>query len=827
MEIVSGAPGAPPRIPASADALTGLSAVQVEQRQSRGEVNVVPPPNTRSYKRILREHAFTPINTILYAIAIVLIVLGLWGDALVTGGLVVANVVVGMAQETRAKRKLDHIALLSRPRATVIRDGREQVIDPAEIVRDDLLVLKPGGQVLVDGTLLRANALSVDESLLTGESDPVLKPAGGRVVSGSFAVAGGGVYQAEQVGEQSLAQRMTQSAQAFRATQTPLQQEVGFVLRAIAFLAVALTVQWAAAYYHAHHDLPLRESVQAAAVLVSLVPQGLSLMTTVVYAIAAVRMSGKGALIQRMNAIESCSHVDTLCLDKTGTLTSNKLELREVRSLAGDLSAAQIRARLEVFAASVSDGNRTIDAILAAGAGVRRPVRDEVPFTSERKWSGLYLEDAGAGGVYILGAPEVLAPALRPGADFHELEHEWQEAGLRVLLLAHRPDAVALHDSRGQPRLPADLRPLALLCFADELRDEAQATLNRFTEAGVSPKIISGDNPETVAALARQAGIASTKTLSGLDLDNWDDAQLEVVVQDVNVFGRVTPNQKERIVRLLRRNGHYVAMIGDGVNDVPALKQADLAVAMAGGSEISRAVADVVLLDDSFAALPRAFQEGQRILRGMEDIVCLFLARTLSLAFVILVVALFAVDFPVTPKHNSLLALLTVGIPTLAMAAWAQPGLTPRHIVVSTTRFVLPAAVSIGFVCLVVFFFFLRTMDDIGVARTAMTTTAVLCGIVLILFVDPPSPAWVGGHGLRAGHRQTMLALGMLALFLVALIWPPLTDFFGLSPLPFTAHAMLVLVVIGWAVSLRWLWRLDPRALLAGLRRRTSAHGDQ
>ncbi|HEU5423484.1 MAG TPA: HAD-IC family P-type ATPase, partial [Nitrolancea sp.] len=703
MEIVSGVAGVPPRTAAGADGLIGLSAAQVEQRRARGELNVVPPPSTRSYRRILREHAFTPINTLLYAIAIVLIVLGLYGDALVTGGLVVANVVVGMTQETRAKRKLDRIALLARPRATVIRDGREQVIDPAEIVRDDLLVLKPGGQVLVDGTLIRANALTVDESLLTGEADPVPKTAGSRVVSGSFAVAGGGVYQAEQVGEHSLAQRMTESARAFRVVQTPLQREVGLVLRAIAFLAVALTVQWAVAYYRAHHDLPLRESVQAAAVLVSLVPQGLSLMTTVVYAIAAVRMSGKGALIQRMNAIESCSHVDTLCLDKTGTLTSNKLALREVRSLAPDLTAAQVRARLEVFAASVSDGNRTIDAILADGPGVRRPIRDEVPFTSARKWSGLYLEDAGAGGIYILGAPEVLARAMAPSADFAELEQEWQEAGLRVLLFAYRPDATPLHDNRGEPRLPGDLQALALLSFADELRDEAQATLDRFTEAGVSPKIISGDHPETVAALARQAGIHSTKTVSGLDLDNWDDAQLQVVVQDVNVFGRVTPSQKERIVRLLRRDGHYVAMIGDGVNDVPALKQADLAVAMASGSEVSRAVADVVLLDDSFAALPRAFQEGQRILRGMEDIVCLFLARTLSLAFVILVVALFAVDFPVTPKHNSLLALLTVGIPTLAMAAWAQPGLTPRHIIVSTTRFVLPAAATIGFVCLIVF----------------------------------------------------------------------------------------------------------------------------
>jgi len=379
---------------------------------------------------------------------------------------------------------------------------------------------------------------------------------------------------------------------------------------------------------------------------------------------------------------------------------------------------------------------------------------------------------------------------------------------LRVLLFAYRPDIVPLHDERGEPQLPPDLVPLGLLSFSDVLRPEVQATLKGFAEAGIQLKIISGDNPQTVAALARQAGFArDIQTVSGLDLAEMDESQLAKVAEEATVFGRITPQQKEKLVRALRSRGHYVAMMGDGVNDVLSLKQAQLGIAVQSGSQASRAVADMVLMEDSFAALPMAFREGQRIIRGMQDILRLFLARTLYMTLLILGAAVVGVAFPVTPKHNSVLALLTVGIPTLALAVWAQPGELPRSVLRSVWHFVASAAFTVAVVGLAVYLGFLLTMGNEDIAQSALTTVTVLCGLVLIPFVEPPAPAWVGGDVLSGDRRPAFLALGMLAAFVVILLVPALRGFFELRLLPLLDYVLIGVVVIAWGFVLRFAWR--------------------
>lgn len=804
--------------------IQGLSESEVLARRAQGQGNDVKLQTSRSYADILRQNVFTFINTVLFAIGFVLILMGRTGDAVVTAGLVLLNVIVGVWQEGRAKRKLDQIALFTRPQATVIREGRERVVDPVEIVLGDVLVIRPGDQIVVDGKVIgpedgRAYA---DESLLTGESDRIPKRMGDAMLSGSFCVAGSVMATVTHVGAASFAQQVTAGARAFRQIKTPLQRDINFVIRLMVLLATQLGVLLTISYVLRH--APVVEMVQIAAVIVALVPQGLFFMTTVTYAMGAVRMAGKGALVQQSNAIESMSHVDILCLDKTGTLTTNRIKLNAVHPLG--VIEDELKDRLGDFVASASSSNLTSDAIGAAFKGHVRRVQEQVAFSSERKWSAIAFEDDSWGGVYVLGAPEMLQPYLSSPSPVNGAQvgsrwgpcDDWTAQGLRVLLFAHRPEVMPLFDANGEPQLPADLMPLGLVSFSDELRPEAQAALAGFAEAGIQIKIISGDNPQTVTALARQAGLSrEAQAVSGLDMAEMDEAHFTQVAQDATIFGRITPQQKERLVNVLRSRGHYVAMIGDGVNDVLSLKQAQLGIAMQSGSQATRAVADIVLLDDSFAALPAAFREGQRIVRGMADIMRLFLTRTLYVTLLILFAEVAGLAFPLSPKHNSILALLTVGIPTLGLAAWARPGTPPRNVLRSMRHFVLPAAFTVTVIAFSLYLAYLLTAHDEGIAQTVLTITTVLCGLVLIPFVEPPTPAWVGGDELSGDGRPTYLAVGMLALLIVIVLAPPVRRFFELASLPLLDWLLIGLVVAVWGFFLRFAWRVNLFDRLLGL----------
>lgn len=552
------------------------------------------------------------------------------------------------------------------------------------------------------------------------------------------------------------------------------------------------------------------EGVRAAAVIVALVPQGLFFMTTVAYGMAVVRVVGKGALIQEANAVESTSHVDLLCLDKTGTLTTNAIKLETVLPVAGSWGGDrdELKAILGDYAVSAQGGNRTTAAIRDALGGQARAIKEEVSFSSEHKWSALAFDDPALPGMYFLGAPEVMQPHLAAAAALDSLTEELALQALRVLLFAHSEEVSTLRDARGEPRLPSGLTPLCLVSFSEELRPEARATLRHFCDLGIELKIISGDNPQTVAALAGQVGLpVGGGVVSGLDLDAMSERELEEVAEKTTVFGRITPPQKERLVRLFRRTGHYVAMVGDGVNDVLSLKQAHLGVAMESGAQATRSVADIVLLGDSFAALPIALREGQRIVKGMEDVVRLLLTRTLYVMLLVVATQIVGVAFPVTPKHNTILALLTVGVPIFAIAAWARPGPPPASVIRSASRFVWPAAFTISVVAGAIYLYYLGTTGDVDIARTALTTATVFCGLLLIPFVEPPTQAWVAGDELSGDWRPTALAMGMLGLYACVMAIQPLREFFELVSLQVTDYALIGFVVILWALLLRVIWR--------------------
>jgi cation-transporting ATPase E len=820
----------------------GLSEEEVRDRRSRGLGNSAPPPTTRTYGRILRENVFTFVNNVLFVLGGALVLVGRPLDALVSVGVIGINTAVSVVQEVRAKRTLDRVALLTRPRARVIRDGRELELPPEDLVLGDIVKVRPGDQVVLDGRVLEGR-MEVDESLLTGESELVGKRVGDQVYSGTFCVTGAATFEAVAVGDRSLANTITAGARAFRRVLTPLQEQVHLVVRVLLFIVVYL--QLLLALRALLRNVPLPEAIGDATVLASLVPNGLFLSIAIAYALGSLRIIRFGALVQQANAVESLSNVDVLCMDKTGTLTANRLKVVAIQAVDGDED--RLRAALGTLAASASARNKTSEAIAEAFPSRSQPVAAEVPFSSARKWSALALApgdgaaDSGIErGVLALGAPEMLQPYLSRPADerrWSELEHRadsWAGQGLRVLLAAYHPDARLLHEDGDGTRLPDGMSPIGAVALSDQLRPEARETLEAFQAAGVSPKIISGDSPETVTALARQAGLGpQLRMVSGSELD-VDDAELAGVAEETTVFGRVSPQQKARLVRALRSRGRYVAMIGDGVNDVLSLKASNLAVAMHGGSQAARSVADIVLMNDSFASLVPAVREGQRIRNGMQDILKLFLTRISTVALLIVGSLVIGV-FPIAVRNGSAVTLFSVGIPTLALAVWAKPGpVSRRSLGRDLAAFTLPAAVLSSVIGLLLFYVALlahaglpdqpnrmtlgRFLEAVRSAtppaQTTLAVFLVLCGLLLLVFVAPPNGWWAVAAPLRGDRRPLFLAVGLAGLFAIVLASPLRLVFALQAPSPAELALVLVAVVV-WAsvLWLAWSRRLVERFL--------------
>jgi len=797
---------------------SGLSESEVLARRAAGLGNNVKLQTSRSYRQIFQENLFTFINAMFFAISVVMFLLHRVGDGILVVIVIFGGVLVNIYQEIWAKQQLDKIALLSRPKATVIREDSEQNIDPSEIVLGDLLLVQPGDQILVDGQIVGDGRIEVDESLLTGESDLILKQGNMPAYSGSFCVSGTAFYETHQVGTDTLAFKLMAGARAFRRSATPLQTEINVVIRVFMLISCFLWTLVGISFFSSSYSLA--EIVQRAAVVAGLVPAGLLLAITLAYGLGAVRMVGQDVLIQQSNAVESLSNVDTLCLDKTGTLTTNQLHLREI--FAFDRPQSEVVTLLGDYAASTTAGNKTTEAIAKLSQGIvqaRRP-KAEVAFSSARKWSAIAFDDPDQRGVYVLGAPEILASVIPLTAELKDLIQNQAQQGLRVILFAYSPDPTAIQDP-DHPQLPSSLVPLALLSFDDQLRPEAYETLQGFFAAGIEVKIISGDNPQTVAALAKQAGLgADIQVISGQELAEMDETQFAQAAETFNVFGRISPDQKAKLVQKLRLAGRYVAMIGDGVNDLLSLKQANLAIAMESGSKATRGVADIVLLKDSFAALPRAFLEGQRIRNGIQDVLKLFMIRTFCVTLLIFATAIVTDSFPLQNKQSAVVALIGVGFPTMFIPIWAKPGLLPRRSMVrSILHFVIPATLTLTFVSLFVYLFYLvvAVLDlppgsglaevNHAVPRSALVTILIMGQLLLMSFLKPPTTAWVGGESLSGDWRYSIVAIALFGLYLLVLAVSPVRQFFELYPLGIVNYLFIGLIALEWCLVLRFIWR--------------------
>jgi cation-transporting ATPase E len=824
-----GAPGGTP---------LGLTDAEAAARRAAGQGNDVRARTSRTYWEILWQNAYLGINGPLIVIALLLLIAGMPVDAALTACPVIANIAIGVVQEARAKQQLDRIALLNRPKAIVVRDGAEREVDPAELVVGDVVVARRGDQIVVDGTIVGSGRAELDESLLTGESDPVSKDRGDDVYSGTAVVSGTLTYETEKVGEGTVANRLLGEARGMHDDQTPLQRGIATTIWAIAGLVVLVGALVAVTGLPGD-SFSSRETLRAAGVLVTLVPQGLAIMVTVTYAAGALRVTRLGALVQRRNAVESMSRVDTLCVDKTGTLTTQRISFAGLEPLGTwavstatvpNATAAVLRpvdSALGTVAASTRAPNRTTEALATTLPAPALALDDEIPFSSERRWSALRFAlptppdrapegesgDEGRGlrlrpgSVFVLGAPAALAPSLAHQADpVTARAATIAEGGVRVLLAARAADGCALRDPEGRPTLPPSLEPVALLSFVEELRPDARETLAEIAAAGVDLKVISGDDPSTVEAIARRVGLElDAPAVSGVDLAALDDAALEAAVGSASVFGRVEPNLKARLVAALRARGRYVAMIGDGVNDLLPLRRAHLGIAMESGSAATRGAADLILLGDAFAVLPKAVVEGQRILAAMEATLIILLARTFYVLLIVAGAALAGLPFPFTPRQNSALAFATVGIPLIVLALWVPPKRSPRNLVLETLRISIPASFAVAALALPVYAAAVEAGGTVAETQSILTTLTVFCGLGLLPLIYPAEPDPSMSRLMRAW--PWLLSVLMAIVYIVILELPIAREFYELVKLPIETIVALLLLGIAWTGAIHLIRR--------------------
>ncbi|GAY09353.1 HAD-IC family P-type ATPase [Pseudonocardia sp. N23] len=694
---------------APTDVTTGLTAAEVAERVAAGQTNDVPARASRSVGEIVRANVFTRFNAIVGVLFAIILVIGPIQDGLF-GFVIIINTGIGIFQELRAKRTLERLAIVGEARPRVRRDGTSAELSPSAVVLDDVIELGPGDKIVVDGIVLAADGLEVDESLLTGESDPVHKLVGDQVLSGSFVAAGGGAQQATKVGREAYAAKLAEEASKFTLVNSELRSGIDRILKIITWLLVpaAALIIWSQ-FRTVGNDLSeaLRGMVAA---LVPMVPEGLVLLTSIAFAVGVIRLGKRNCLVQELPAIEGLARVDTVCADKTGTLTENGMRLARVDSLGAH---AEPQAREALGALGVSDKrpNASLLAISEACTSPGWTVSATQPFSSARKWSGASFGDRGN---WILGAPDVLLP--EGSADRAAAERIGSE-GLRVLLLGSSAGQV------DDPAGPGDIDPVALVVLEQKVRPEAAGTLAYFAEQDVEVKVISGDNALSVAAVASSLGLTGAHApVDARELPETMEA-LADEVDSGTVFGRVTPAQKRAMVGALQSRGHTVAMTGDGVNDVLALKDADIGVAMGSGSPATRAVAQIVLLDDSFATLPHVVAEGRRVIGNIERVANLFLTKTVYSVLLAIAIGAIGVPFPFLPRHLTLIGALTIGIPAFFLALAPNTERARTGFVRRVLRLAAPSGI-IAAAGTVITYLIVRT--DVGATEIQQKTAAVL-----------------------------------------------------------------------------------------------------
>jgi cation-transporting ATPase E len=779
----------------------GLSDAEVAARVAAGKTNDVPSRASRSVADIVRANVFTRINAILGVLLAIVLATGSLINGLF-GLLIIANSGIGIIQELRAKKTLDSLAIIGQAKPRVRRQSGTADLAPNAVVLDDIIELGPGDQIVVDGDVLEAAALEVDESLLTGEADAIAKGVGDPVMSGSFVVAGTGAYRATKVGREAYAARLAEEASKFTLVKSELRSGINKILQFITYLLVptGLLIIYTQLFLT---NVGWRESVlRMVGALVPMVPEGLVLMMSIAFAVGVVRLGRRQCLVQELPAIEGLARVDVVCADKTGTLTENGMRLSEVRALAG-ASSEQVG---EVLAALVADDTRPNASIAAIAEAYPDPpewtATAVAPFKSATKWSGASFREHGN---WVIGAPDVLLDPVSPVA---ELAEEIGAQGLRVLLLGSATDSVDAADAPGR------VTPVALVVLEQRVRPDARETLDYFASQHVSVKVISGDNAVSVGAVAGSLGLHG-ETLDARELPTQAEALADTMAE-YTTFGRVRPDQKRAMVHALQSRDHTVAMTGDGVNDVLALKDADIGVAMGSGSPASRAVAQIVLLDNKFATLPYVVGEGRRVIGNIERVSNLFLTKTVYSVLLALMVGLAGLIshwghtepllYPFQPIHVTIAAWFTIGIPAFVLSLAPNNERARTGFVRRVMTSALPSGAVVGITTFVSYLLAYPGRAGTDVEQTQASTAALitlLIGAVWVLAVVARPYQW-----WRVG-LVAFSAVGYLVIF----AWPWAREKFILDPSDVTTTTIAVLIGLLAAVLIEASWWIQGRLL--------------
>jgi cation-transporting ATPase E len=767
---------------------TGLTDAEVRERDRQGLVNDAGERTSRTYREIVKANVFTRFNAILGTMLVIVLAVGSPADALF-GVILVVNSLIGIVQEVRAKHTLDRLAVLAAPRARVVRDGAVVDCMVEEVVLDDLVDLRTGDQLPCDGIVQSAHGMEIDESLLTGESDSVEKAPGAEVLSGSFVVAGAGRFQATRVGAEAYARQLATEARRFTLVRSELVDGINTILRYIQYalipVALALLLRRLG-----KGDSIAEALISMVAAVVGMVPEGLVLLTSLAFGIAAVTLARRRVLVQELPAVEGLARVDVVCLDKTGTLTEGDVVFDSMEELDGD--HGDVAAALGALA-NDENRNATLDAIGQAFAPPDGWARTGgIPFSSARKWSAASFDGHGS---WAIGAPElILTDASDPA---RRRADQLAAEGRRVLLLVHSDAPLD-----GEV-LPTPVDPAALVLLKERIRPDAADTLRYFADQGVALKVISGDNPRTVGAVAQSVGLPGAEAPFDARELPEDTAEMADVLEHTTTFGRVTPQQKRAMVGALQSRGHVVAMTGDGVNDALALKDADIGVAMGSGAAATRAVAQLVLLDSRFATLPGVVSEGRRVIANIERSANLFVTKTVYAILIAVFVAIVGWKYPFLPRHLTIVSTFTIGIPGFFLALAPNkrryvPGFLDRVLL-----FTVPAGIVASVASLTAFGLTFYGSDlSLRQARTSATLVLSAVGLWVLVCLARPFNWW-----------RTLLVAAMALSIAVILFVPALRNFYELSVPDMDIVAEMVLIGVLAVIAIEVVWRVTQRVI--------------
>ncbi|PYE19385.1 cation-transporting ATPase E [Williamsia limnetica] len=798
---------------------TGLTSAQVAERVAAGQVNVLPDRSGRTVGQIVRANVFTRINAILGVLFIIVMSTG----SIINGAfglLIIANSGIGIIQEIRAKRTLDALAIVGQTRPMVRRDGVAAEIAPGEVVLDDIIELGPGDQIVVDGDTVESASLDIDESLLTGEADAVDKSPGDHIMSGSFVVSGSGAYRATKVGRDAYAAQLAEEASKFTLVDSELRSGIDKILKIITWLLIPAGLLTIINQLFISDNGIKASLLGMVAALVPMVPEGLVLMTTIAFAVGVVRLGRRQCLVNELPAIEGLARVNVVCADKTGTLTENGMRLSELVVVHGE--KADLEEALAALAAHDPRPNASVQAMAEAFPEAPEWTSTHIaPFTSAKKWSGISFADSSSGadrGNWLLGAPDML---LDPEGDTAARATELGAGGLRVLLLASTD--VPVDSEAVGLSAPGTVTARALIALEQRVRPDAGETLDYFASQNVAVKVISGDNAVSVGAVAGSLGLGTVD--DAVDARNLPSEQgpLADVLESHTTFGRVRPDQKRAMVGALQSRGNTVAMTGDGVNDVLALKDADIGVAMGSGSSASRSVAQIVLLDNRFATLPYVVGEGRRVIGNIERVSNLFLTKTVYAVLLALMIGIAGVagkifgftpiSYPFQPIHVTISAWFTIGIPAFILSLAPNNERARTGFVGRVLRLAIPSGIVIA-VCTFVAYAIvypggggveLGSKDSVDMTPDQMqaATTALITLIAISL--------WVLAVVARPYNWWKILLIAGSALAYVLIFSLPFTqELFKLDPTDWAKTSVALIASAIGIAAVEVLWRLNP-----------------